>query len=121
MGDLSPHFSRSEFRCRCPRRHRVTLVDYELVQVLERIRHRSGRALPVLSGYRCKAHDREVTSATNGQHPLGRAADIPEGRCTVAQALEAGARGVGHVNGWAVHVDVREGPVVTFADRPYRR
>lgn len=121
MGDLSAHFSRHEFRCHCPRRHRVTLVDYELVQVLERIRTRTNRPLSILSGYRCPAHEREVTRATHGQHPLGRAADIAEGRCTVAEALAAGARGVGYVGRWAVHLDTRTGPVVTFPDKPYRR
>jgi len=48
------------------------------------------------------------------QHTFGRAADIPKGVATLRQALEAGARGVGVHDGWAVHVDVRPGDVAVW-------
>jgi zinc D-Ala-D-Ala carboxypeptidase len=117
MGDLSRNFSRSEFLCPCgqPDRFHAT-VDGGLVAVLQRIRDRAARPLPVVSGVRCSAYNRLVGGAPKSQHLRGRAADIPRGYCTVAQALAAGARGVGHRGGWAIHVDVRPGPPVTFVD-----
>ena len=108
MGDLSPHFSRSEFRCR----HCRALAGpaRELVQLLERIRALQGKPLVVVSGYRCAVHNTAVGGASRSQHLLGNAADIPRGRATEEQALELGARGVGLSGRWAVHVDVRTGP-----------
>lgn len=116
MGDLSEHFSRSEFV-----EHGSGLLvgpDPALVQVLERIRSATGsRPLRIVSGYRSAAYNRRIGGAPASQHINGRAADIEPGRCTVAQALSAGARGVGYNHdGWVVHVDVRPGRPVTFLD-----
>ena len=107
MGDLSAHFSRSEFRCR----HCAGLVgpDPQLVVVLEGIRAVTGHPLVVISGYRCPTHNRAVGGASGSQHVRGRAADIGQGRVTLAGARSLGAVGVGIQNGWAVHVDVRTG------------
>lgn len=49
-------------------------------------------------------------------HLYGKAADIPKGLATVAQALAAGFTGVGHRGRWVVHVDVRPGKAVVFID-----
>lgn len=112
MGDLSPHFSRSEFRCRhCGK---APIVDPQLVVVLERIRSISGAPLRILSGYRCPEHNAAVRGAPRSQHLLGRAADIPAGRATLGQARAAGATGVGIRDGWAVHVDTRPGAPATW-------
>lgn len=115
MGDLSPHFSRSEFRDH--RTGELIGPDPQLVAVLERLRSLDGRPLRVVSGYRSVGTNTAVGGARNSQHLYGRAADLEPGRFTTAQALAAGARGVGYDrNGWVVHVDVRPGPVVTFRD-----
>jgi uncharacterized protein YcbK (DUF882 family) len=107
MGDLSPHFSRSEFACKhC----RVQVpIDPALVHVLEHIRGITGEPLQIVSGYRCLVRNREVGGAVTSQHLLGTAADIARGRATLDQAVAAGARGVGVKAGWAIHVDVRAG------------
>jgi len=107
MGDLSPHFSRSEFRCK----HCGALVgpDKRLVALLERIRALTGEPLVVVSGYRCATHNRAIGGARTSQHLRGTAADIPRGRATFDQARAAGARGVGMKGSWAIHVDVRAG------------
>jgi len=112
MGDLSPHFSRSEFRCR----HCGALSgpDPQLLLVLERIRDLTDQPLRVVSGYRCTTHNRAVGGAVTSQHLSGRAADLPPGRATLTQAVAAGARGVGCKDGWAVHVDVRPGDRATW-------
>lgn len=105
MGDLSPHFSRWEFRDH--RTGELQGPDPELVQVLERIRAIRPGPLRIVSGYRTPATNRSVGGARQSQHLMGRAADIPSGRCTVEEAIRCGARGIGHCHGWVVHVDVR--------------
>jgi uncharacterized protein YcbK (DUF882 family) len=116
MGDLSPHFSRSEFRDKRTGALPRGLPSAELVQVLEHLRAIDGRSLPVLSGYRSPATNRLAGGKRRSQHLVGRAADIPGGRFTVDQARRAGARGIGVRRGWVVHVDVRPGAVVVFED-----
>jgi len=119
MGDLSPHFSLKEFRCKCPRRHwRTPRPPAELINVLEALRSRTSRPLSIVSGYRCPAHNASIGGAANSQHLRGAAADIPKGRVRVEEAVAAGARGIGHWGGWVVHVDVRPGTPVIFEDRP---
>lgn len=116
MGDLSAHFSRAEFRDRTT--GEVRDPPQRLLEVLERLRAAGGgRPLPIVSGYRSETHNRAVGGAPNSQHLRGRAADLPSGRFTVAQAVAAGARGIGHCGGWVVHVDVRQSSrVVIFED-----
>lgn len=113
MGDLSPHFSAREFRCKhCG----VAKVDRVLIQRLERLRAIVGRPLYVVSGYRCPVHNRNVRGASRSQHLYGRAADLRAGYATVEEAQRAGFTGIGFSNGWAVHVDVRPGATVAFPD-----
>nr|CRY96427.1 hypothetical protein [uncultured prokaryote] len=107
MGDLSEHFSRSEFRCRHCGAYKA--VSPDLIRVLERIRALSAEPLVIVSGYRCAVHNRAVGGASQSQHLYGTAADIGQGRATLHQARAAGARGVGTRGRWAVHVDVRAG------------
>ena len=52
--------------------------------------------------------------ARRSQHLQGRAADLASGLVTVAQAQLAGFNGIGHRDGWALHVDVRPPPAVTW-------
>jgi len=115
VGDLSAHFSRSEFVDR--RDGSLVGPDLQLLEVLERIRTLIGRPLPVLSGYRSKASNRLVGGARRSQHLVGRAADIPTGLVTPAQAIAAGARGIGLSGDWVAHIDVRSGPVRTWRYR----
>lgn len=120
MGDLSEHFSRSEFRCH----HCGRIVDppSSFIAKLEDLRRRIGRALPVVSGYRCEVHNRAVGGKRRSRHLRGDAADFPSGLVTVDQARSSGLRGIGLCNGWVVHVDNRWAPrAVTFADCPKGR
>jgi uncharacterized protein YcbK (DUF882 family) len=118
VGDLSPHFSSSEFRD-----HRTNALvgpDRKLLEVLECMRHATGdRPLTIVSGYRSEATNRAVGGARNSQHLYGRAADVQPGRFKVGQAFDCGATGVGYSSdGWVVHVDVRPGSRVSFRDGP---
>lgn len=113
MGDLSPHFSNSEFRCHGfgHRGHpdHPTVVDPELVGRLEQLRAQlGGRPLRIVSGHRCDWWNRKVGGARGSKHIVGQAADLAAGVSTVGQASAAGFRGIGYCGGWAVHVDVRE-------------
>lgn len=117
MGDLSEHFSRSEFSDR--RTGAQKGPPLELVWRLEDLRRRIGRPLPILSGYRTPATNRAVGGVRFSRHLRGDAADIPAGLVTVDQALASGFRGIGVRGGWVVHVDVRSArrPVI-FSERP---
>lgn len=108
MGDLSEHFSVSEFIDRRTG-HRYGPAA-ELVQVLERIRALRPGPLVIVSGHRCCSSNATVGGAAQSRHVAGDAADIGPGRATPAEAFSAGAVGVGERDGWAVHVDVRPGP-----------
>lgn len=108
MGDLSPHFDSSEFRCK----HCGALVPVapDLLRVLERIRALTGKPLKIVSGYRCREHNERVGGSVASQHLQGTAADIPPFRATAGQASRLGARGIGTRGRWAIHVDVRAKP-----------
>lgn len=117
MGDLSRNFDAKEFRDR--RTGELVGPDAALVAVLQRLRDRIGRPLPIVSGYRSPSSNRLVGGVARSHHLSGRAADIPSGLVTVGQALAAGARGIGRCQGWAVHIDTRRTsrPVI-FEDCP---
>ena len=74
MGDLSPHFSRHEFACRCG--CGFDDVSPELVQVLEQARTEFSAPVVINSACRCAQHNRAVGGASASQHLLGTAADI---------------------------------------------
>ncbi len=82
-----------------------------LARHLERLRSiLGGRPIAVVGGFRSTRRNAEVGGAIASQHLQARAADLPEGLCTVLQAHRAGFVGIGERKGWAVHVDVRPGP-----------
>jgi uncharacterized protein YcbK (DUF882 family) len=114
VGDLSPHFSRSEFDCHDGQRANP---DPELVERLEQLRARlGGKPLVIVSGFRDAAYNRAVGGAPNSQHVRNRAADIRSGLARVSDAEAVGFRGIGHCGGWVVHLDVRPGALAVFTD-----
>lgn len=79
MGDLSAHFSKREFRCRCPKHRDGTEpvpVHPALIECLEDIRGFAGIPLVIRSGYRCSEHNAAVGGKPNSAHLQGEAADI---------------------------------------------
>lgn len=84
-------------------------MDPHLVQHLEKLRAIVGRPLHIITGHRCRPWELHRGRSGLSQHVHGRAADIPAGYATVAQAERAGFSGIGNSGRWAVHVDVRPG------------
>lgn len=109
MGDLSEHFDRAEFRCRCG--CGAAIVSPDLPKLLEVIRERFGKPIKINSGYRCPSHNERVGGATRSEHCRGTAADIVVEGVPPSQVYEFcddfnQNGGVGSYASWT-HVDVR--------------
>lgn len=110
MGDLSAHFSRSEFACRCG--CGFDTVDVQLIEALEAVRQHFGVPVVISSGCRCDAHNAVVGGSQNSQHRFGRAADFNVRRVApadVADYLEQtfpNSLGIGRYTHFT-HVDTR--------------
>ena len=108
MGDLSDHFSRSEFACKCG--CGFDSVDVEHLRQLETIRQHFGRAVRSNSSCRCVNHNAAVGGSSGSYHLVARASDIvvdgvsPQDVYDFADRMGFG--GVGLYSGW-VHVDSR--------------
>jgi uncharacterized protein YcbK (DUF882 family) len=111
MGDLSQHFSRKEFECRCCGRLQL---DSHLVEGLEALRALAGVTVVVNAGYRCPRHNQEVGGVPNSEHTRGLAADIRLPGLSLQQMYELAMQvpqfaegGIGVYDGDFLHVDVR--------------
>lgn len=122
-GDLSPHFSWWEFRCRCGDCTSHPFPAWELLAALEWLREDLDLPIHILSGCRCPSHNRRIGGTQQSRH-LTRwggdyrrpdAADILVPGLSVpavyraalkVPAFEGGGIGVYPVNGF-VHVDTR--------------
>ncbi len=76
MGDLTTHFSRHEFTCRCG--CGFDEIQPEFVERLQEARDRFGPMI-VHSGCRCADHNRQEGGRPRSAHLQGWAADL---RCT---------------------------------------
>ncbi len=74
MGDLTRHFSRSEFACKCG--CGFDTVDVDTLALLESIREHFMSPVTITSACRCADHNAAVGGAKHSQHVYGRAADI---------------------------------------------
>lgn len=111
-GQLSKHFKRREFACRCG--CGFSTVDAELIRVLEDLREAfSGCGVIINSGCRCEVHNCAVGGSAGSMHIEGKASDIVvQGvdAITVADCLEdkyPDRYGIGRYPNWT-HIDVRE-------------
>ena len=110
MGDLTEHFSRSEFACKCGCGRAD--VDLRLVSRLEALRRALGRPLIITSGVRCPEHNRTVGGKPTSAHLKGMAADVRCGTSLeryklVREALAAGFLRVGVARDF-VHLDLAD-------------
>ena len=109
---LSPHFTAAELACKCGGRNpncRRLLSHRWLLLGLEEYRTALGRPVPIVSGYRCSAHNRAVGGSSLSQHIPGRAVDIPPALSLAkVKGMKAfGGIGFNSATGLVVHVDVR--------------
>lgn len=114
---LSKNFSVYEFRCGLgrPCSCTTTLIDDDLVQILQKIRDHFGKTVRITSGHRCADYNRSVSKATASRHTKGQAADIvvvgvkPAEVAKYAESI--GVLGIGLYettkDGHFVHVDTR--------------
>lgn len=119
MGDMSAHFDRAEFRCKCGCGRDD--ISPDLVAKLEQIyayfaRTPTGcKAIVITSGIRCPSYSVKVGGYSSDAHTKSIAADIivynkngaPYTAETIAAVAEyCGFTGIGLMNG-ACHVDIR--------------
>lgn len=74
MGDLTKHFSKSEFECKCGCGEWD--VDPQLINICEEVRTEVNMPVKINSGRRCKKHNAKVGGVVNSYHTLGKAADL---------------------------------------------
>ncbi len=109
MTQLSKHFKRAEFACRC--NCGQDTVDAGLLTVLEKVREHFGVPVTVNSGNRCKAYNTQVGGANKSQHLISRAADITiEGIDSAAVYAWIDGWHVGGLGSYATftHIDSRK-------------
>lgn len=83
LRELFPHCTEEEVQEVFNNQGKSTSL-FELVRVLNFIRHRAGQPIIINSGYRGVVHNRRVGGVENSQHLLMQAADI---RSTSERAL----------------------------------
>ena len=104
---LSKNFAISEFACKDG--SKVITVDYELVDLLQRLRDTLGKPIIVTSGYRTVAYNKKCGGISTSHHLTGKAADIKVTGMTPLELAKAadtmGFRGIGVYPAFT-HVDV---------------
>jgi len=110
MGDISKHFSKKEFTCRCG--CGFVKINNELIAVLEDVREHFANPVTVTSGCRCEGHNKSIGGAKTSQHTIGYAADIyvlgvlQKDLADYLNTKYPNKYGIGLYSAW-VHIDVR--------------
>lgn len=111
MSDLSEHFSKREFSCRCCG-HLV--ISGRLILALEHLRELTGLPIRIHAGYRCAGHNERAGGVTDSEHTRGTAADIEIAGLSLQKMYECALLvpefahgGIGVYDGNFLHVDVR--------------
>jgi len=111
MGDLSEHFSRREFKCKCGKCD-CDSIDTETLKLLETIRDHFNLPVKINSAHRCLDHNRSIGSKDDSQHVKARAADIvidnitPEQIADYVESIMPDNGGIGIYTTFT-HVDTR--------------
>lgn len=71
---ISKYFERQEFECKCG--CGFATVDFELLNILERLREYYGKPIKINSGCRCKIYNKSIGGSSGSRHMEGVAADI---------------------------------------------
>ena len=117
---ISENFNSTEFDCHGKGCCRETIIDFEMVDILQEIRNHFGKAVTVNSGYRCKTHNKAVGGVSKSIHLYGMAADIKvEGVAPLEVAKYAesiGVKGIGLYE-WGCHIDSRTKKGFWYSDK----
>lgn len=122
MGNLSAHFNKSEFICKCGKCKSLEMKK-DLIDYLEELRSALGADKCIInSGYRCNAYNKKIGGSANSKHCLGMAADVSfyKGKylisakavCVMAQRLGIFG-GIAYISDNATHLDCRK-PVHSY-------
>ena len=107
---LSKNFTVKEFACSDGTD--TVFISLALVNLLQKIRDRFGKAVIINSAYRTEAHNKAIGGATYSQHKYGLAADIhingvtPKEIAAYVETLMPLSGGIGIYKSF-VHVDMR--------------
>ena len=83
MGDLSAHFSKSEFQCPCCGKVKI---NPRLITKLEEVRKAIGDIpIKITSGYRCKKYNQSINGYIDSPHLYGLAADTRRKGLTIIE------------------------------------
>lgn len=110
MMKVSKHFNREEFKCPCCD---FSVVDVELLRLLERVREHFKKPVTINSACRCNEHNINVGGSIGSKHKLGIAADIvvkdidPKDVYAFLDRHLPNTLGLGNYDTFT-HVDVRE-------------
>ena|SRR5437667_856559 len=111
MGDLSPHFSKTELACHCCGQLKI---EQRLLDALEELRKLVDKPIMIHDAYRCERHNQEVGGVTDSEHTRGMAADIDIPGLSLQQQYDLAtqvsaflAGGIGAYDSGFLHVDVR--------------
>ncbi|MFC1477855.1 YcbK family protein [Candidatus Margulisiibacteriota bacterium] len=114
MGDISEHFSRKDFLCRCKFCKESFKISLTLVGVLEELRTHFRNRVNVVNGYRCPELNEEIGSIRKSYHVRGQAADITVNNVS-SEEVFLFCETLPQVNGLGlyplkkfVHIDVRD-------------
>ncbi|MBD5631707.1 MAG: DUF882 domain-containing protein [Clostridia bacterium] len=111
-GGVRSNFLLREFRCKDGSDE--IILDYGLVEILQKVRSHFGKAVSITSAYRTPSHNKSVGGATSSYHVKGQAADFTvtgvSNRDVAKYLQDIGAKGIGlyDYTGGFVHVDTRE-------------
>ncbi len=113
---LSPHFFREEFACKCPGNCGADTVDAELLDLLEEVRQEfSGNPITITSGHRCEYWNTLQGGSAHSEHLVGRAADFRIQNVDMHEVYDyldlsrPEHLGLGLYSGW-IHLDTRAQP-----------
>lgn len=76
MGDISDHFSKRDFTCRCKKCRHELKISLTLVGILELIRMHFNKRLEIIVGHLCEEENSRLGGIKKNYHVLGKAAKI---------------------------------------------
>ena len=89
-------------------------MDINLLMIVDNMRHRSGIAYTITSGFRDREYNRKIGGVKNSAHCLGKAVDIAAPTSAqkykiIESALHFGIQRIG-VGSNFIHIDIQEQP-----------